>query len=180
VSNIQVLSRAAFLTLAFSIASCAWGATYEQAANRYCELYSPDSWEDLESWASLQEVYGFIVSEAMKIDNAQFRNDIESLEVDNFQEFHGEIHRLMESRLGQPWKCPDFDDFFYPKQKVIELTVGKVVEQHIDLGADDTLVIILAGSGDVLIDNQPLASNSTETIGRALALMLNAKAGAST
>jgi biopolymer transport protein ExbD len=180
VSNIRVLFSAAFLTLVCSAASCAWGATYEHAANRYCKLYSPDSWENSESRASLQEVYGFIVSEAMNIDNAQFRNDIEGLEADSFYEFHGEIHRVMESRLGKSWKCPDFDDFFYPKQTVIELDLGKVVEHHIDPGADDTLVIVLAGSGDIFIDNHPLANTSTETMERALALTLNGKAGVST
>lgn len=173
--------KAVWLVALFSlISSCeVRGATYKQAAEQYCELYSPHMW-DLETQDSLQETYGFIVSEAMKIDNTEFRKDLEQVEVSNFPEFHDEIHRLMKSRLDQSWKCPAFDDFFYPKQTVVELSIGEVREQHINPESNDSLVIILTEDGDVLVNNMPLTNSSSENVGRAVDLVLSGKAETST
>lgn len=169
-----------FVALLSLILSCeANGATYKQAAERYCELYSPNMW-DPGAQDSPQEIYGFIVSEAMKIDNTEFRKDLARVEVRNFSEFHDEIHRLLESRLGQSWKCPAFDDFFYPTQTVVELSVGEVRQQHINPESNDTLIIILTEDGEVLVNNKPLTNSSPENIGRAVDLVLIGKAETST
>lgn len=167
--------------IAIALYSCgAHGATYDEATERYCELYNPKAWSEVENRDSLQEVYGFIVSEAMKIDNEQFRSDLQKLQSNDFSIFHKNVHSRFESRLGHRWECENFDDFFFPKQKVIEISLGKHVEEHIRPDDPQTLVLMLTAGGDVLVDNKPLSDSSLEAVSKAIEILLERKAGTST
>ncbi|WP_347332541.1 hypothetical protein [Marinimicrobium locisalis] len=157
------------------IACQAQGVTYREATESYCDLYDPAAWSEVDNQDSLQEVYGYIASKSMDIENDQFRSDLKSMEVESFSGFHKAIHRTFESRLGRSWQCDSFEDFFFPKQKVVELLLGKEAEKHINPSAPNTLVLTLSASGDVLIDNKPLSDTSLETISKAIDISLPRK-----
>ena len=161
------------LLICLSVFSCvAHGASFKEAAKQYCNLYAPSSWAPLGKDADLQTTYAFIAKESRKIDNAQFIKALDDANTKDFATFFVSVRANIEAQLGSKWQCEPFDNFFYPRQKFVSLSIGDSVEKRIDPHAPNVMVIMVLASGEVVVNNAPLESSSPETIKKAIDVLL--------
>jgi biopolymer transport protein ExbD len=169
------------LYLCLSVFSCgAHGESFKNAATQYCNLYAPSSWEALGDEADLQTIYSYIVRESRKIDNAQFIKSLDDANTKDFATFSASVRENIEAQLGNKWQCDFFDNFFYPKQKVVFLSISDITERRIDPNSPNVMVIMLLASGEVVVNNAPLENSSAETIKKAIGMLLGNMNRAST
>lgn len=166
--------------LTSSLAYGAHGTSFDNAATQYCDLYTPSSWEALGKEADLQTIYSFIVRESRKIDNAQFIKVLDDANTKDFATFSASVRENIEAQLGSKWQCDFFDNFFYPKQKVVSLSIGDIAEKRIDPNSPNVMVIMLLATGEVVVNNAPLENSSAETIKEAIGMLLGNMNRAST
>jgi biopolymer transport protein ExbD len=161
------------LYLCLSVFSCgAHGTSFENAATQYCNLYAPSSWEALGKEAELQTIYSFIVRESRKIDNAQLIKALDNANTKDFATFSVSVRENIEAQLGDKWQCDLFDNFFYPRQKVVSLSISEITEKRIDPNSPNVMVIMLLASGEVVVNDAPLENSSAETIKEAIGMLL--------
>ncbi len=134
------------------------------AVDQYCEIYNPKSWKELAPDADVQTIYAQIVLQQKKrIRHPRVLDAIASADTGDFTRFYFSVKQNIESLLGEAWVCEHFDNFFLPKQRVVPLSLGKVVETRIDPNADHVMVI-MSHTGELLIDNAPLVSSDAEKV----------------
>ena len=145
--------------LMMPVASVYAAESLEQSANQYCELYNPAAWEKGISEESIQSIYSYIIQHQEVIDfPSSMKAVINSADNSSFGTYFYSIHNGMNNLLGKSWECKYFDDFYLPEQKIIPLSLGNVSQKRIDPNASNTIVIMLASDGTLLINNAPLRS----------------------
>lgn len=166
--------------LTSSLSYGAHGTSFDNAATQYCDLYAPSSWEALGDEADLQTIYSYIVRESRKIDNAQFIKALDDADTKDFATYYVSVRANIEAQLGNKWQCDLFDNFFYPRQKVISLSISDITERRIDPNSPNVMVIMLLVSGEVVVNNAHLEDSSAETIKEAIGMLLGNMNRAST
>lgn len=156
------------LLAAASTLACA-DSELRKSVDKFCELYNPKSWPDLGSDATTQEIYAAIVkAQEMQVDHNELKQAIASADTTDFASYYHSVKQNIESLLDEPWECADFEQFYLPKQKVISLTLGEVVEKRINPQAEDVLIVMLTAGGDLLVNNAPLQSPEAGSLKAAL------------
>ena len=135
------------------------------AADQYCSFYNPSSWGDLAESGDTYSIFNLIVSkQETEIKSSDFKAIISSADTTDFAAYHSGVKANIGKAIGKEWVCEDFDQFFMPSQTVVSLTLSGVQKKSIDPNADNTIVIAIAHSGEILIGNAPLKSNDQKSV----------------
>lgn len=134
--------------------------SFEKAASQYCGLYSPKSLTSLGQGAELQQIFGHILEQQKTINNKKLQDILKTADKADFSAYYASIKANIEKELGRPWSCADFDQFFLPKQKVVSLSLKGVHHKSIDPLADNVITIMVAHSGEILVNGAALKEPS--------------------
>lgn len=153
------------ISLLMLTVACAHSSSIEEAASLYCESYSPSTWESLGSGADVSEIYNHIVTvQKAKIKDAAFMQAIENSDNKDFVSFYQSARVNIEKLLGGIWNCEAFDQFYFPQQTLTSISLQEVYKKRINPDDANTLVIAISHSGEVLVNNSPLASTTMDVI----------------
>jgi biopolymer transport protein ExbD len=134
--------------------------SFEKAANQYCGFYSPEFPSSLGPGAELQQIFGHILEQQKTINNKKLQDILKTADKADFSAYYASIKANIEKELGRPWSCADFDQFFLPKQKVVSLSLKGVHHKSIDPLADNVITIMVAHSGEILVNGAALKEPS--------------------
>lgn len=130
--------------------------SFNDSLKQYCELYSPDSINSVGENADLQTVFGSILERQADISNKKLQSILKTADNSSYSRFHASVKSKVEEEAGVAWECKYFDQFFFPTQKVISLTLGSVEDKVIDPHGDKIVTIMVTHSGEVLFNSSPL------------------------
>jgi hypothetical protein len=133
---------------------------FEKAASQYCGLYSPKSLTSLGQGAELHEIFGHILEQQKTISNKRLQSILKTADKSDFATYHAGIKASIEQELRKTWSCSDFDQFFLPKQKVVSLSLKGIHHKAIDPQADNVVTIMVAHSGEILVNGAVLKGPS--------------------
>lgn len=148
------------IALLFATTNACSDASFEKATSQYCALYSPKSLESLGQGTELQEIFGHILEQQKTINNMKLQDILKTADKADFSAYYASVKENIKSELGRTWSCSDFDQFFLPKQKVVSLSLKGVHHKAIDPQADNVVTIMLAHSGEILVNGAPLKEPS--------------------
>lgn len=148
------------IALLFVTANACSDDSFEKAASQYCGLYSPKSLTSLGQGAELQQIFGHILEQQKNINNKKLQDILKSADKADFSAYYASIKASIEQELGQTWSCSDFDQFFLPKQKVVSLSLKGIHHKTIDPQADNVVTIMVAHSGEILVNGAALKEPS--------------------
>ena len=149
--------------------SCASDADFAKEADKLCALYNPNNWGALQGSGDLQQVYGVISArQESELANAAIKRVLAAADASNFSNYYYSVRAGIEAELGEVWECDYFDQFFMPEQTVVVVQLVDVVKKRIDPQADNTIVIMVAHTGEVLINNAPIVSNDDSVLEQAI------------
>src|SRR5690606_33178088 len=110
--------------------------------------------------AELQQIFGHILEQQKNINNKKLQDILKSADKADFSAYYASIKASIEQELGQTWSCSDFDQFFLPKQKVVSLSLKGIHHKAIDPQADNVVTIMVAHSGEILVNGAALKEPS--------------------
>lgn len=148
--------KISIIALLFLTANACSDDSFEKAANQYCGLYSSESRSSLGQDEELQEVFGFILEQQKAINNKKFQEVLKAASKSDFLAYYASVKASIEKELGHPWSCSGFEQFFLPKQKVVSLSLKGVHHKVIDPQSDNVVTIMIAYSGEILVNGAPL------------------------
>lgn len=144
-----------FSILLIAVNSCS-DDNFKQSVNKYCDLYSPESLAFMGADADSQTIFGYLLEQQASIKNKKLSKILGSADNSNFPNYYASVKAQIGKELGEPWSCDHFEQFFSPKQKVITLLLKGIHSKAIDPKSDKVITILLAHSGELLINNAPL------------------------
>lgn len=130
------------------------------ALDRYCKLFDPESIFKIGDGADLQTVYADIQERQSAIKSERLNSILALSDKSSISSYYVSIKSNVEKELGEAWRCDDFDQFFLPKQKVVSLLLTGVQFKPINPLSDKIITIMLAHSGELLVNNNPLKDYS--------------------
>jgi biopolymer transport protein ExbD len=144
-----------FALVLVTVNACS-GDDFAQAANQYCNLYSSEPLGFSGESAGVQAVFGSILERQTSIKNENLQDILKSSDSSSFSNYYASVKEKIEAELGHAWSCDSFDQFFLPKQKVISLSLIGVKQKAIDPHDENVITIMLAHSGEILVNGAPL------------------------
>lgn len=149
--------------------SCASDADFAKEAEKLCALYNPNNWGELQGSGDLHPVYDVISArQESELANPAIKRVLAAADASSFSSYYYSVRAGIEAELGGAWECDYFDRFFMPQQTVIVVQLVDVVKKHIDPQAANTIVIMVAYSGEILINNAPIVSNDDSVLEQAI------------
>lgn len=148
------------ITLSLLAVNACSDESFEKSVYQYCELYNAESLSLLGQNAELQEAFGYILERQEKIKNKKLQGILKSADKSSFSNYYAGVKIQIEKELGKTWSCEDFEQFFLPKQKIVSLSLKGIQYKSIDPQADNTITIMVAHSGDILVNGAPLKEAS--------------------
>lgn len=148
--------RLGLFTLSLVAVNACSSDGFTQAVNQYCNLYSSESLGSPGESAEVQAVFGSILERQTSINNKSLQKILKSADSSSFSNYYASVKEKIEAELGHAWSCDGFDQFFLPKQKVISLSLIGVKQKAIDTHDENVITIMLAHSGEILVNGAPL------------------------
>lgn len=148
--------RLGLFTLSLVAVNACSSDGFTQAANQYCSLYSAESLASVGEKAEVQAIFGSILERQASINNEKLQKILKSADSSSFSNYYTSIKAQIEAELGSAWACDDFDQFFLPKKKVISLSLVGVKQKAVDPNADNAITIMVAHSGEILVNGAAL------------------------
>lgn len=157
------------LLISNSVACASDKSELIKASDLFCSFYDPKGWGDLTESGDTYSIYNLIaMRQEQEIKNIDFKAVLSAADTSDFDTYFISVKDGIEKAIGKTWKCKYFDQFYMPTQTVMSLTLNDVKTKRIDPNSDQTIVIAIAFSGDILIGNAPLKSVTQEIIIAAL------------
>lgn len=162
---------------AVAVSACADNdKAFQQATQQYCELYNPSTWGELAQSGDTYSIYNAIASRQEKeITNEKLKQIIASAETNDFTEYYQSVHSGISKALGSEWQCEYFQQFYMPSQKVVSLSLNGVQTKRINPNDENTIVITVVQSGQILLGSAPLAVSDPKTLTAAIQSRMDGK-----
>lgn len=151
-----ISTKLIFFAALLATGSACSGENFPSSLAEYCQLFSQDSINSYGRDLELQAIYGEILERQASIKNEVLQKILNSADTVSFASFHSSVTKQIETELGDKWQCSDFDNFFLPTQKIITLQLGGITQKAMHPESDNVITIMLAHSGETLINNKPL------------------------
>lgn len=159
------------------VAACGTQAkSLAEEAEQFCGLYDKQHWAHLSEEAVLQDIYQVILT---KYHEAKFSDAFvkatSGQNSKNLRDYYYATKSKLDGLLKKKWQCEQFDDFYMPKQQVVNLQLNGSSEERIDIQKPGIFVIGLTADGAILLNEKELANNERDTIIKATKHLLKTR-----
>lgn len=175
-SLISTFKYIVMVAVIFPSLSCASESKFVNEAEKLCALYNPSIWGELQASGDLHQIYNEIAArQESEIADDALKKVLAKANTVSLSSYYYSVRAGVEAELGEAWECDYFDQFFVPEQTVVEVSLVDLVKKRIDPQANNTVVIMVAHSGEVLVNNAPLTINNEENIEVAVKAVIAAR-----